>query len=143
MAAGPGPGTVEAMIEVHGLTKRYGATLAVDDLSFDVLPGHVTGFLGPNGSGKSTTMRAILGLDTLTSGGVLVNGRSYRRLRAPLSEVGALLDARAVHGGRTARNHLLALATRTGSRCVGSARSSRSSGSPRWPGGGQAGSRWG
>lgn len=98
------------MIEVEGLTKRYGSILAVDHVSFTVRPGHVTGFLGPNGSGKSTTMRVILGLDLPTSGRVAVNGRSYRDLPAPLREVGSLLDARAVHPGRTAYNHLLALA---------------------------------
>ena len=98
------------MIQITNLTKRYGATLAVDDLSFDVIPGHVTGFLGPNGSGKSTTMRAILGLDSPTSGRTLVNGHPFRQARVPLREVGALLDARAVHPGRTAANHLLALA---------------------------------
>ena len=98
------------MIEVSGLTKRHGGTLAVDGLSFQVRPGRVTGFLGPNGAGKSTTMRLILGLDAPTGGGVTVNGRSYQKLPAPLWEVGALLDARAVHGGRTARDHLLWLA---------------------------------
>jgi ABC-2 type transport system ATP-binding protein len=98
------------MIEATGLTKRYGRTLAVDGLSFQVRPGRVTGFLGPNGAGKSTTMRMILGLDAPTGGGVTVNGRSYRELPAPLWEVGALLDARAVHGGRTAHDHLLWLA---------------------------------
>jgi ABC-2 type transport system ATP-binding protein len=95
------------MIEASGLTKRYGATLAVDGLSFQVRPGRVTGFLGPNGAGKSTTMRLILGLDAPTGGRVTVNGRSYRELPAPLWEVGALLDARAAHGGRTAHDHLL------------------------------------
>lgn len=98
------------MIEVQGLTKRYGTTLAVDDLSFTVRSGRVTGFLGPNGSGKSTTMRVILGLDRPTSGAARVNGRPYRALPAPLREVGSLLDAKAVHPGRTAYNHLLALA---------------------------------
>jgi ABC-2 type transport system ATP-binding protein len=98
------------MIEASGLTKRYGRNLAVDGLSFQVRPGRVTGFLGPNGAGKSTTMRLILGLDAPTGGGVTVNGRRYRELPAPLWEVGALLDARAVHGGRTARDHLLWLA---------------------------------
>jgi ABC-2 type transport system ATP-binding protein len=98
------------MIEASGLTKRYGERLAVDRLSFRVQPGRVTGFLGPNGAGKSTTMRLILGLDAPTGGGVTVNGRSYRELPAPLWEVGTLLDARAVHGGRTARDHLLWLA---------------------------------
>jgi ABC-2 type transport system ATP-binding protein len=98
------------MIEVIGLTKRYGSTVAVEDLSFTVMPGHVTGFLGPNGSGKSTTMRVVLGLDAPTAGAARVNGRSYRDLPAPLREVGSMIDARAVHGGRTAYNHLLALA---------------------------------
>ncbi|HEX3211681.1 MAG TPA: ATP-binding cassette domain-containing protein, partial [Actinomycetota bacterium] len=102
------------MIETHGLTKRYGDRVAVDRVSFRVLPGRVTGFLGPNGAGKSTTMRMILGLDAPSSGGATVNGRPYRELAAPLREVGALLDARAVHGGRTARAHLrwLALSNR-------------------------------
>jgi ABC-2 type transport system ATP-binding protein len=98
------------MIEVRSLTKRYRRTVAVRELSFTVRPGRVTGFLGPNGSGKSTTMRVILGLDRPTSGSATVNGRSYRQLPAPLREVGAMLDARAVHGGRTAHNHLLGLA---------------------------------
>jgi len=98
------------MIEAHGLTKYYGETRAVDDLSFTVRPGIVTGFLGPNGSGKSTTMRLILGLDAPTSGTVLVNGKHYREHPAPLHEVGALLEARSVHTGRSAYNHLLALA---------------------------------
>ncbi|MET8986126.1 ATP-binding cassette domain-containing protein [Nonomuraea wenchangensis] len=98
------------MIELQHLTKRYGGTLAVDDLSFNVEPGHVTGFLGPNGAGKSTTMRLILGLDAPTSGQALINGHRYTSLRKPMHEVGALLDAGAVHGGRSAYNHLLALA---------------------------------
>jgi ABC-2 type transport system ATP-binding protein len=98
------------MIEASGLTKRYGAKTAVDDLSFTVRPGVVTGFLGPNGSGKSTTMRLLLGLDRPTSGGSLINGKRYLDLPAPLREVGALLEARAVHTGRSARNHLLAMA---------------------------------
>jgi ABC-2 type transport system ATP-binding protein len=98
------------VIEASGLSKRYGRTLAVDGLSFQVRPGRVTGFLGPNGAGKSTTMRLILGLAAPTGGGVTVNGRSYQKLPAPLWEVGALLDARAVHGGRTAHDHLLWLA---------------------------------
>ena len=98
------------MIEVSNLTKRYGDTLAVDDLSFEVHPGTVTGFLGPNGAGKSTTMRMILGLDHPTGGSATVNGSSYLRARAPMCDVGALIDANDVHGGRTARNHLRALA---------------------------------
>ncbi|MCT2588239.1 ABC transporter ATP-binding protein [Actinophytocola gossypii] len=102
------------MIELRGLTKRHGGKLAVDQLSFDVRPGRVTGFLGPNGAGKSTTMRMILGLDEPTEGGARVNGRPYRRLPAPLREVGALLDARAVHGGRTAYDHLRFLAVTAG-----------------------------
>src|SRR5215207_10084808 len=102
------------MIEACGLTKRYGERVAVYRLSFRVLPGRVTGFLGPNGAGKSTTMRMILGLDAPSAGGATVNGRPYRELAAPLREVGALLDAGAVHGGRTARGHLrwLALSNR-------------------------------
>jgi len=102
------------MIEIRNLTKRFGDTVAVDDISFDVVPGRVTGFLGPNGSGKSTTMRMIMGLDWPTSGTVTVNGRPYEGLRRPLFEVGALLDANAVHGGRSAYNHLLSLAQSNG-----------------------------
>jgi ABC-2 type transport system ATP-binding protein len=98
------------MIEAVGLSKRYGDKLAVDQLSFSVKPGQVTGFLGPNGAGKSTTMRMILGLDAPTSGSVTVNGRPFRQAAHPLREVGALLDAKAVHGGRSAYNHLLCLA---------------------------------
>src|SRR5512142_2262942 len=98
------------MIEARGLTKRYGSTVAVDELSFDVRPGSVTGFLGPNGSGKSTTMRLILGLDRPDAGQVRVGGRRYRDLRWPLREVGALLEARAFHPGRSAGAHLSALA---------------------------------
>ena len=98
------------MIEVRGLTKRYGDKLAVDNLSFSVEPGKVTGFLGPNGAGKTTTMRLILGLDYPTSGQVFVHGKRYRELDNPMREVGALLDAKAVHGGRSAFNHLLCLA---------------------------------
>ena len=102
------------MIEIRNLTKRFGDTVAVDDISFDVVPGRVTGFLGPNGSGKSTTMRMIMGLDWPTSGTVTVNGRPHEGLRRPLFEVGALLDANAVHGGRSAYNHLLSLAQSNG-----------------------------
>ncbi len=102
------------MIEATGLSKRYGATLAVDDLSFTVPPGQVTGFLGPNGAGKSTTMRMILGLDAPTSGSVTVNGRPYAEYRRPLLEVGALLDAKAMHPGRRAYDHLLCLALSNG-----------------------------
>jgi ABC-2 type transport system ATP-binding protein len=102
------------MIEAVGLTKRYGATVAVDDLSFTVPPGQVTGFLGPNGAGKSTTMRLILGLDAPTSGSVTVSGRPYRAYRRPLFELGALLEARSFHGGRSAYNHLLSLALSNG-----------------------------
>ncbi len=98
------------MIEVHGLTKHYGERVAVEDLTFTIKPGTVTGFLGPNGAGKSTTMRLILGLDRPTRGTATVNGRQYRDLAAPLHEVGALLEARAVHTGRSGYNHLLALA---------------------------------
>ncbi|MBV9922742.1 MAG: ATP-binding cassette domain-containing protein, partial [Pseudonocardia sp.] len=102
------------MIEARGLTKHYGAKLAVDDLSFVVRPGLVTGFLGPNGAGKSTTMRLLLGLDAPTSGTASINGKRYVEHQAPLREVGAVLEARAVHTGRSARNHLLALAATTG-----------------------------
>jgi len=98
------------MIEARGLTKRYGDTLAVDNLSFSVAPGKITGFLGPNGAGKTTTMRMILGLDRPTAGQVTVAGRPFPRLTHPMREVGALLDAKALHGGRSAYNHLLCLA---------------------------------
>ncbi|AXK37820.1 ABC transporter ATP-binding protein [Streptomyces armeniacus] len=102
------------MIEATGLTKRYGDRTAVDALSFRVPPGKVTGFLGPNGAGKSTTMRLILGLDAATSGTVTVGGRRYGRLGAPLRSVGALLDAKGVHGGRSAYRHLAGLAASNG-----------------------------
>jgi ABC-2 type transport system ATP-binding protein len=102
------------VIEARGLSKRYGSTLAVDDLSFVVRPGVVTGFLGPNGAGKSTTMRLILGLDAPTAGSVTVNGKRYREHHAPLAEVGALLEARAIHTGRSAYLHLRALAESNG-----------------------------
>jgi ABC-2 type transport system ATP-binding protein len=102
------------MIEARDLTKRYGRTLAVDRLSFDVRPGVVTGFLGPNGSGKSTTMRMILDLDRPDAGRVRVDGRRYRDLPWPLREVGALLEAKAFHPGRTAATHLAALAASNG-----------------------------
>jgi ABC-2 type transport system ATP-binding protein len=98
------------VIAVEHLSKRYGDKLAVDDLSFTVRPGIVTGFLGPNGAGKSTTMRLILGLDAPTSGTATVAGRAYRDLPAPLHEVGAMLEARAIHTGRSAFHHLLAMA---------------------------------
>lgn len=98
------------MIDASALTKLYGDKRAVDDLTFSVKPGVVTGFLGPNGSGKSTTMRLVLGLDRPTRGDVTVNGKHYREHAAPLHEVGALLEARSIHTGRSARNHLLALA---------------------------------
>ena len=98
------------MLKIDHLTKRYRNTLAVDDLDFEVQAGVVTGFLGPNGSGKSTTMRLIMGLDYATDGRATINGKRYADLKSPLREVGALLDAKAVHPGRTARNHLRALA---------------------------------
>ncbi|MFF3908309.1 ATP-binding cassette domain-containing protein [Streptomyces sp. NPDC001848] len=98
------------MIEVQQLTKRYGEKTAVDGLDFTVKPGTVTGFLGPNGAGKSTTMRLIVGLDAPTSGSVTVNGHRYARHQAPLQEVGALLEAKSIHPGRSAYNHLRALA---------------------------------
>ena len=98
------------MIEVRGLVKQYGAKIAVNDLSFDVEPGHVTGFLGPNGAGKTTTMRLILGLDYPNAGTAIIHGKQYASLAYPMREVGALIDAKAVHGGRSAYNHLLCLA---------------------------------
>src|SRR5437660_4594049 len=98
------------MIEVRGLTKRYGAKVAVNDLTFAIEPGRVTGFLGPNGAGKTTTMRLIRGLDYADAGSVTLGGRKYQSLDYPMREVGALLDAKAVHGGRSAYNHLLCLA---------------------------------
>src|SRR5664280_669318 len=104
----------KTMIEVEDLSKRYGNKLAVDGLSFVVQPGMVTGFLGPNGAGKSTTMRMIAGLDQPTSGRVTVNGGDYRTSAAPMAELGVLLEAKAVHTGRSARNHLLALAQTNG-----------------------------
>ncbi|HWD64818.1 MAG TPA: ATP-binding cassette domain-containing protein [Solirubrobacteraceae bacterium] len=98
------------MIEVDHVTKRYGEKVAIEDLTFRVQPGVITGFLGPNGAGKSTTMRVILGLDRADAGAATVNGRPYRDLRAPLHDVGAMLEARAIHTGRSAYNHLLAMA---------------------------------
>jgi energy-coupling factor transporter ATP-binding protein EcfA2 len=102
------------MIEARGLVKRYGAAAAVNDLSFTIRPGLVTGFLGPNGAGKTTTMRLILGLDYPSAGTAVVNGKPYAQLPDPMHEVGALLDAGAVHGGRTACHHLLGLAPTNG-----------------------------
>jgi ABC-2 type transport system ATP-binding protein len=107
------------MIHAQALTKRYGAKTAVDDIDFTVKPGLVTGFLGPNGAGKSTTMRMIVGLDRPTHGGVTVNGKNYAEHKAPLHEVGALLDAKAIHTGRSAYNHLLAMGATHG---IGKAR---------------------
>ncbi|MEZ7003952.1 ABC transporter ATP-binding protein [Streptomyces sp. AD55] len=109
------------MIEIEGLTKRYGEKMAVNNLTFTVRPGIITGFLGPNGAGKSTTMRMVLGLDRPTAGRVRIDGRRYDQLKDPLTVVGALLDAKAVHGGRSAYNHLLCLAQANGipSRRVG------------------------
>ncbi|HEX5479574.1 MAG TPA: ATP-binding cassette domain-containing protein [Dehalococcoidia bacterium] len=104
------------MIEVRNLSKRYGDTLAVDQLTFDVQPGMVTGFLGPNGAGKSTTMRLILGLDAPASGSATINGRAYRHIPAPWQEVGSLLDAKAIQGGRDAYHHLLWIAEAAGVR---------------------------
>lgn len=101
--------SVAVVIEIEHLSKRYGAKTAVDDVSFVVRPGIVTGFLGPNGAGKSTTMRMIMGLDTPSAGSVRVNGQDYRSFRDPLRQVGALLEAKAVHSGRSAFNHLLSL----------------------------------
>ena len=102
------------MIEARGLSKRYGTKLAVNNLSFHIQPGTVTGFLGPNGAGKSTTMRMILGLDTPDAGAVTIGGKRYADVPYPMHEVGALLDAKAVHGGRSAYNHLLCLAQTNG-----------------------------
>ena len=110
MVTGTPASDTHRMITVENVTKRYGDKVAVDDLTFGVKPGIVTGFLGPNGAGKSTTMRLILGLDAPTSGTVTLDGRSYADLPAPLHEVGAMLEARAIHTGRSAYNHLLALA---------------------------------
>ena len=107
------------MLEVRELTKKYGDVVAVDGISFTVQPGRITGFLGPNGAGKSTTMRMILGLDRPTSGQALVNGRPYADSPAPMAELGALLEAKAVDKGRSARNHLLALGATVG---IGAAR---------------------
>ena len=104
------PVSSNPMIEVRGLTKRYGEVTAVRDLSFDVMPGRVTGFLGPNGAGKTTTMRLIVGLAYPDAGTTRIDGKPYANLAYPMREVGALLDARAVHGGRSAYNHLLCLA---------------------------------
>src|SRR4029079_12809411 len=102
------------MIEAQGLTKRYGSKTAVDGVSFSVQPGKVTGFLGPNGAGKSTTMRMIVGLDRPTAGTVTVNGRGYAEHGSPLTEVGVLLEAKAVHPGRSAVDHLRAVAATHG-----------------------------
>ncbi len=102
------------MIELNDISKRYGSTVAVDHLSFEVRPGEVTGFLGPNGAGKSTTMRMVVGLDAPTSGRVTVDGRPYRDLRFPLHHIGALLEAKAIHPGRSARDHLRWLADSNG-----------------------------
>jgi ABC-2 type transport system ATP-binding protein len=102
------------VITAQGLTKRYGSTLAVDGLSFEVLPGRVTGFLGPNGAGKSTTLRMVMGLDAPTAGTVTISGRPYASLRRPLFEVGAMLEATAIHDGRSAYNHLLWVAQSNG-----------------------------
>ena len=111
----PGPLSAGGQrIEARGLTKHYGAKRAVDGLSFDVNPGLVTGFIGPNGAGKTTTMRLILGLDHPTRGGVTIGGKPYRQLPAPMREVGALLDARAIHPSRSAYHHLLTLAQSNG-----------------------------
>jgi ABC-2 type transport system ATP-binding protein len=102
------------MISAHGLTKQYGRTVAVQDLTFTVRPGVVTGFLGPNGAGKSTTMRMLIGLDRPDAGQATINGKPYRELRLPLCEVGAMLEAKAFHPGRSARAHLSALAVSNG-----------------------------
>ena len=110
----PGAPSVLYMIELEGLTKHYGDKIAVDHLTFTVRPGIVTGFLGPNGAGKSTTMRMMLDLDHPTAGTVRIDGKHYRQLKDPLTYIGALLDAKAMHGGRSAHNHLLCLAQSNG-----------------------------
>jgi len=110
----PSVSAMDPTIEVAGLRKRYGSTVAVDDLTFTVRPGEVTGFVGPNGAGKSTTMRIVLGLDAADAGTALVGGRPYRSLKTPLTQVGALLDAEAVHPGRRAGDHLLWMAQSNG-----------------------------
>ena len=125
-------GRAPLMIEVRGLTKRYGSTLAVDDLSFDVLPGRVTGFLGPNGAGKSTTMRMILGLDHPSSGTVRVLGKPYAQCRRPLYEVGAVLESRAVHGDAARSTTCSASRRATASGAPGSRRRSPSSDCRMW-----------
>jgi ABC-2 type transport system ATP-binding protein len=102
------------VIEIRGLSKRYGDKVAVDDLSFTIRPGHVTGFLGPNGAGKTTTMRLILGLDSPSAGSVTIDGKPFAQVYSAMREVGALLDAKAVHGGRSAYNHLWCLAATNG-----------------------------
>src|SRR5271154_3824532 len=102
------------MIEIRNLSKRYGDKVAVDDLSFTIRPGHVTGFLGPNGAGKTTTMRLILGLDSPSAGAVTIDGKPFTQVYSAMREVGALLDAKAVHGGRSAYNHLWCLAATNG-----------------------------
>ena len=107
---------MESTIEVRGLHKRFGSTIALDGMTFTVRPGVITGFVGPNGAGKSTTMRVILGLDAADAGAALIGGRPYRRLRQPLRHVGALLDASALQPARTGRNHLLWLAHSQGLR---------------------------
>jgi ABC-2 type transport system ATP-binding protein len=104
------------MIEAHGLSKRYGSTLAVDNLSFEVQAGQVTGFLGPNGAGKSTTLRMVMGLDKPSAGTVTIDGHPYSEIERPLFEVGAMLEAKAIHDGRSAYNHLLCLAKSNGIR---------------------------
>ncbi len=126
------------MIEARHLTKRYGKTVAVDEVSFVVRPGRVTGFLGPNGAGKSTTMRMVLGLDAPSAGSVLIDGKPYGELADPLRSVGALLDAKAIVGGRSAANHLSGWPTATGSAGAGWAKCSTSSASATSPG-----RRWG
>ena len=131
------------MIEAKHLTKRYGKTVAVDDVSFVVQPGRVTGFLGPNGAGKSTTMRMVLGLDAPSSGSVLIDGKPYAELADPLRSVGALLDAKAIVGGRSAANHLKWLADSNGIPGAGWATCSTSSASVTWPGSGWGPSRSG
>ena len=134
---------MDATIETRGLTKRYGGTVAVDDLSIAVRPGRVTGFVGPNGAGKTTTMQLLLGLAAPESGEALIDGRRYATIARPLTVVGALLEAGAVHPSRSARNHLRWLAQSNGIPAGGPTRCSSSSGSRASPAGGRARSRSG
>ncbi|HEY2671217.1 MAG TPA: ATP-binding cassette domain-containing protein [Rugosimonospora sp.] len=133
---------MEATIDVTGLRKRFGSTVALDGMSFTVAPGQVTGFVGPNGAGKSTTMRVILSLDSADEGTALIGGRPYHRLRRPLQHVGALLDAAALHPARSGRNHLLWLAHSQGLSAGRVDAVLERPACPRRRGAGRAGTRW-